>query len=137
MNPDLQKQLADMLAKLTDVAGAASSWAGQQIPPLVQEKIVYGRISSTCWVVLIAVAIWPVAVYTRRFYRQACADRASKEGYRSDIWPERPGGLASMLGAVLTVGLTVSFFINLNEALLVWFAPRLYVVEWLRGMVSK
>jgi hypothetical protein len=52
MNEELQKQLAEMLAALMRVAQDGSAWAQGQIPMLVQEKILYGRVSMTAWMLL-------------------------------------------------------------------------------------
>jgi hypothetical protein len=52
VNDELQKQLAALLAKLSDYAGDATKFAADQIPPLVQEKIVYGRVSETLSLVI-------------------------------------------------------------------------------------
>lgn len=139
MNDDLQKQLADLLAKLMTVAQDGATWAGQQIPPLVQEKILYGRVVHSLYVVLFAIVAWRAAVSARGFFQQACAQRAakSKSGFDSDIWPDRPGGLASIACALVTMITAGIALANVQRALLVWLAPRLYIVEWLADLVKK
>lgn len=138
MNEELQKQLAALLASLMNVASDGAKWAGSQIPPLVQEKILYGRISHTAWAVLFAVVAWQAARVTAMFYRQACADRADRasKGFDPHIWPDRPGGLPSIgCGALVFIASCLAV-LNLNDALLAWFAPRLYIVEWLRTLIN-
>lgn len=134
MNPDLQKQLAEMLAKLTDVAGDATKWAGSQIPPLVQEKIALGRATTTFWM-LLGVIVAPVAFRYSVSQFQLSADISKKRDERY----HRNEQIISFLRAVVTcwIGLAGIFTAldSVNEFLLVWFAPRLYIVEWLRGMI--
>ena len=138
MNDELQRQLAELVKQLVAVANDAGGWARTQIPPLVQEKILYGRIQHSVLVVVCAVVAWRAAIYTQTFYRQACAHREAEDGrYSSSIWPDRPGGLASILCASICVGSVIFAVVHLNYAVMAWLTPRLFIVEWLISMTTK
>lgn len=128
MNDELQKQLAEMLAKLTSTVENSASWMAGQIPPLVQEKILFGRISETLLLLLLAVVCCVLFVLCRR-----CVLRLIDSKYDDEMgWilgTALTGG-----GAVLSLG---AFGLQLNTTVMVWFAPRLYVVEWLASLVHK
>lgn len=47
MNEQLQLQLADLLKSLMGFASDATAWGKQEIPLLIQEKILLGRVEET------------------------------------------------------------------------------------------
>lgn len=122
MNEELQKQLAEMLAKLMTFAEDGAKWAGEQIPPLVREKIALGRAEESVWMavsvglllagVVIAVKTWPWMVDNLDY------------------------GPTPLVTAVAVLPGIIAVSGNLHGFLLVWFAPRLYIVEWLRTLIQ-
>lgn len=128
MDPDLQKQLAEMLAKLTDATQNTATWAGSQIPPLVQEKLTFGRVWETAaflmCVLSMAVCVW----FVRWCWHQEEADRYSDN-------PAYVIGVA--LGGIATIVFFIISVAQLENVFMVWLAPRLYIVEWLRSMVTQ
>lgn len=122
MNEQLQKQLAEMLSKLTAVAQDAGKFAADQIPPLVQEKIAFGRISETIQLVIVVVLVAAMFRIARRCFRAAAAE--DSDGYMV-------GGALAAFGTIV-FALGAAF--QINTTLMVWMAPRLYIVEWLREM---
>ena len=135
MNEELQKQLAEMLARLMDVASDGAKWAGQQIPPLVEEKILLGRVELTLVVVVGLIACPLLArVALRKFRLAKEIDHLKDERYKRDEEQTAEAlGIASSIGAVFA-GLGAAF--TVHDMLLVWFAPRLYIVDWLRTLVN-
>lgn len=117
MNEELQKQLAALLSSLMAFGADAKQFAADQIPPLVAEKIAFGRVEDTLFFVVFAVACGFCVRWTVWSVRE-----------------EHPIGIATVLcGAIF--GFIAA--LALHESLMVWFAPRLYIVEWLKGMVTK
>lgn len=133
MDPKLSEQLQQTLAALLANAQDAAAWTKGQIPLLVQEKIVFGRVWNTAMLVLCC-AIAVVAFRTaKHFYCIADASRDS----RYDIWPERPGGLLNVIASITCLVATAFAMGFSYDVALVWFAPRLYIVEWLMAQVHK
>lgn len=127
MNPDLQKQLAEMLAKLTDATTGAATWAQTQVGPLVQEKIAFGRAwETTSLLMAIALAVF-LGYLCKRSWQ-----KAKDDDYDNPCWPI--AGVMTLLGVL---GMFFGIADTLQSFLMVWFAPRLYIVEWLKSMVTK
>ncbi len=135
MNPDLQKELALWLSAIREGAQQGASFAIEQAPLVVQEKILYGRITSLLLVLLAVVAF----VLSVRVYRSAWAvNRAALanggKGY-CDIWPETQGAMQCVLSFVAACGSLVFAIAAGNTAVLAWCAPRLYIIEWLSELL--
>lgn len=128
MNDELQRQLAELLKLLIASAQDAAVWAKGEVPVLLWQRIWFGRIRDTVLAVGFAVIAWRAAAIAKRQYAQAMATRSDS---RYDVWPERPGGLGSIIAALAAVGAAVGCVINAEWALMAWVAPQLYIVEWL------
>lgn len=113
-----------MLAKLTDATTNAAVWAQAQAGPLVQEKIAFGRAQSTAAIGLSVIFMLAAIVLLIRASRREWMDTGS--GFAHLII----GAVSGMVGVIVCSVWT-------EEFLLVWFAPRLYIVEWLKSMVTK
>jgi hypothetical protein len=127
MTPELQKALAELLAKMMTYADDAVGFAKDQIPPLIQEKIAYGRAWETSVFVVGFIScfiLWRFAMRTWRW---------EKGGGTND----ENRGLPTVLVSIVSVVASMATLSQLNSMLLVWFAPRLYIVEWLKSMVVK
>lgn len=125
MNEELQKQLAALLAQLMTAANDAAKFAGDQIPPLIQEKIAFGRAWETITLAMVIVGLAVGGYWLKRFWKFA-------RDTPDDDWVS--GAMFSTLGFLIAVGVCID---RMHQTLLVWFAPRLYIVEWLKGMVSR
>lgn len=129
MDQELQKQLVAVLAKLMDVAQQGATWTAGQIPPLIQEKIIYGRIEHTLGVVVCAFFIYCTYHAAGRSYRLA------KES--DDLGGEEIAGILGVIGSVVGFLIAVAYGLShLNWALMAWFAPRLFIVEWLSSLIK-
>ena len=133
MNDELQRQLAELLKMLIASAKDAGAFASQQIPPLVQEKIRFGRAWHTIAAALLAIALWRVFLFTQEQYTKAST--TPRKSY--EVWPERPGGILSIVGAVASFGVSIALLIHLHQAVEAWVAPRLYIVDWLLSLTHS
>lgn len=126
MSAELQKQLLDMLKNLLTLATTGADWVAGQIPPLVQERILLGRIEETTWLVIMVLWATLTGYMTYR-------------GVRWAIWMFKDDGEnfpAFLLPIFTTVIGLVPLMLTFHAFVLVWFAPRLYIVEWLREMTK-
>lgn len=129
MNPKLTEQLQQTLAALLANAQDAAAWTKGQIPSLVQEKILFGRVNETVQLVLCGVALY-FAVKCCRI----CLAKAQECGYGDDPvgWVLGTAAMGAASGVLIVAG-----FSQVQTVLMVWFAPRLYIVEWLMAQVHK
>ena len=125
MDDQLQQQLAAYLKEIATAARAGADFAIEQAPLVVQEKIAYARVSETAFCVLAVLGAFIAA--------------------QAFVWGTREGGMdadnplafvAQLAGGILCVVLTIGSLAQLNTVMLVWFAPRLYILEWVMGLLK-
>lgn len=124
MNEALQRELAALLRKLSDAATQGASWAGEQIPPLVEEVLLFARIEHALMLGLL-VALAYVGSRLLRY----CHARAWDLDRYGELIP------ASVIGVLALAGAVIGGAVNARALLMAWFAPRLYIIEWLRDRV--
>lgn len=130
MDPELQKQLAALLAKLMDVAQQGATWTADQIPPLIQEKITYGRIREPAYLVVwivVCLCVWRALPNALALAHES-PDLSAREV---------AGGISTAALAVLGVVGFIAALMQVDAVLQVWLAPRLYIVEWLSSLIKK
>jgi hypothetical protein len=121
MDPALKTQLEQLLAGLLKNTQDAASWAKAELPLLIKEKIAFGRAFDTTILVLsVAACYYLIPRMWRATHKFVDGDTV--------IFGTAGCGVAS----VMLVGLTL---FTLRNTLLVWFAPRLYIVEWLISLI--
>lgn len=126
MSDELQKQLAELLRSLMDFASDAKTFASHEVPLLIQEKIAFGRAwNTTLFVVLLGTIV--VAWKSSQFCWKKHAEHANK-------YNDWDGGGTICAIAIPLCGIACVF--QLYEVLLVWFAPRLYIVQWLISLTT-
>lgn len=126
MSDELKTQLTQLLgALLTNVQNAAG-WAGGQIPLLIQEKILVDRIFLTV-VLLVSLAVFVGSVKLILHCTNAL---------KNTDWSDEGQYIAGNIVGVAFGLLSLSFIlVSSYDLFLVWFAPRLYILNWLRGMI--
>jgi hypothetical protein len=133
MNDALNQQLLAMLQGLTDAAKTGGAWVAGQIPPLVAEKIAFGKVWEISYLVI---AVIMAGLFVKLTVK--CWSKGTNYVRRSYGDDGEMGWYAAML---LTAGVALFFiidsFITLRQVLLVWFAPRLYIVEWLMELMKE
>ncbi len=121
MDPKLTEQLQQTLAALLANAQDAAAWTTGQIPLLVQDKIFIGRIEHTAAIVVSIVVMLGCAWIVRKLSRM--------DGGNVDY------EMAQIFMGIGCIAGFAAVLINFHVFLIVWFAPRLYIVEWLTSQV--
>lgn len=122
MNEQLQKELAAWLSQLREATQSGASFAIDQAPKIVQEKIIVGRVEETVFFVALVALTFGLAWFVRHVSRD---DYPSEGAIIGSIF----AGIGMCITAVLS-------FVAFHNAAMAWFAPRIYVIEWLVGMVK-
>lgn len=135
MNDQLQAQIAEYLKAILATAKDGAAFVADQAPLVVQEKIAYGRAYETTFIVLFMLGIVVGGTLAVRAARRLPAYEAlsyhEKDGQCFAIFPPLIGGGAMALWGVMGFGM------NIGTTLQVWFAPRLYILEWALSLVKK
>jgi hypothetical protein len=126
MNEQLQKQLAEYLAALSATVKSGSDFVLEQAPLLVQEKVVYGRVIETALLIAgvgaVCFAVW-----------------VFKKGwtYEADSYMDDTRLMLTIPAVIGGVVATIATVTQMSAVAMVWFAPRLYILEWVVGMVRS
>jgi hypothetical protein len=116
MNEQLQNEIAAWLQQLR----SGADFVIEQAPLVVQEKVLYGRIEAAGLVVggivTLCAGIWLLR--------------------RAERWFSRDDNPFGYVGGITgTAGGAVWVLFSVIEGSKPWFAPRLYVAEWLAGLL--
>lgn len=124
MSPELQKQLTETLASLTATVKDATQWTAGQVTPLIHEKLVFSRITET-FVLVLFIGLICSAAYGSLW----CAKKHKSNKYEN--WE-----FGSIILGLFAFILGIPTCLQLNDVIMVWFAPRLYILNWLVGMIK-
>lgn len=120
MDTQLQQQLADYLKLILETIKTGSTFVAGQVPLVVQEKITYGRAEETITLVILIVLVYL--------------------SYRTVRWGmdqnDEMSVVACVVGGIGILLFTVLALIELDFVLKVWFAPRLYIIEWIVSLLK-
>lgn len=148
MKEELQTKLVEILGSIQTAAGKAGDFALAQLPDIAQSYVAYGRAYTTIW------ALASVLIFFSGFYFIREANRMVAEGdakfeqakakakaeaesrylsvYRAQYFEASDVGPLPYLPFV--VGVLV-FGLNLSQLLLVWFAPKVWLLKEIAWMV--
>ena len=118
MNESLQSKLVEILTSIQAATGKASDFALSQLPDIAQSYVLYGRISLTSAIVLSLIVVIVLMVVGVKWSNKI-----------DDGFPFFITFTASMfpIGVILT---------QFYPMLLVWFAPKVWLLKELAGMIK-
>lgn len=123
MKEELQSKLVEILASIQAASAKASDFAMEQLPDIAQSYLLYGRVSATVttalFLVVMLLSVWMVKRGTK-------LDRAGSEA-AVVFW------MAGCFG--VAIGFVV-FAITLHETLLVWLAPKVWLLQEIAGLLK-
>jgi hypothetical protein len=124
MNEQLQSQLAAILGSIHTGVAKASDFAMAELPSIAQQYVMYGRASITLGVVLGLVAFFT-------------AYKLARFGASQTKYGEETEQILGICGAIAAgfIGL-VLLLLNTSAALLVWFAPKVWLLKELAQLIK-
>lgn len=142
MKEELQGKLVEILTSIQAAAGKASDFAMEQLPDIAQSYIVYGRAYT------MAIAVVAALIFLSGFYvlhlvavrvRAADAEYAKDKAEQgANCSPRRHYFEASDLMPLQLVPFVIGamiFGLNASQLLLVWFAPKVWLLKEIAYMV--
>lgn len=132
MNQQLQQTFTQLLQLLT----AGASLAGQQIPEILHEKILYDRIVQPGFLIL-WIVVFLGAILAIQAIQQATTQGQkwrAKYGYDKAETMEAFLAIGGMIASIVSL---IGIFVQAASVAEVWLAPRLYLLDWLKGMIQK
>lgn len=127
MNDQMKQELLAWLTSVRQLAEQGKDFVLQQAPMVVQEKITWGRATETLWAVA-AFLVFAVSVYlAMKAWRWVFSIPADEQDGHA---------VAGIFASIPAVCLFFVFMSQLETALQVWLAPRLYIIDWVVGLVK-
>jgi len=128
MQEELLSRADSIFATMKEAAMAAKDFAMDQLPDIVHQLIVFERVYLTC-IVLAPIILLPL--FIALWFKTTKID-----AYEND-------GIIILFGAG-TIMLGVSSFLafismlaNFKSFLMVWFAPKIYLIQYLTELLKK
>lgn len=126
MNDQTKQLLAEYLAKLLKAAEGAAELAADQIPLVIQEKLQYDFWFSVVWTLIGLAGVSFGLAFVRH---------GLKIQRNNDYWMGKSDEIviAWLCGLVCLIPSSIVAILNLQNAISISVAPRLYIIEWLRN----
>ena len=122
----MEERLEAILIWLEESVKATGEFVAEQAPEVVREVITFHRVFGTSMVAL-GLVLFGVAVF--RLKRNGT--RWAKDATKFDNEGADFMGVANiLLSVVFSIAGTIIFAFNVNPTMKVWFAPRLFLIEW-------
>jgi hypothetical protein len=133
----LQQQLLDRADSIMDsiatTVDKASTFAAEQVPDIALQYVAFGRASITAYmtisVIVFCVAFWMAVRIGVMNSRQYPVDTYG-------TWDERRVG-AFVVGGLMGIGSIIAFFVNLNHFIMVWVAPKIWLINEIARLVKR
>lgn len=126
MKDELQNKLVEVLDGVQRAAGAAGDFAIEQLPDIAQSYVAYGRAVSVFEVVACIGAILATIFVLR------ATDKNVKAGeWDAVVWI--PAGFVFIPVVLVSVA---GLFTSVSNAMLVWFAPKVWLLKQLAALVK-
>lgn len=122
MKKDLQDKAVEILTQIQSGVQAGADFAAREIPDIAWSYVLYGRVYYTAaW--LFCVAVLVISLLAIR--SGVKLDRSNRDGFH--LW--FPGLIAAVTSSVFAFG-------TFSNTLLVWLAPKLWLIKEIVGLVK-
>ena len=129
MNNELQSKLVEVLTGISEGVAQAKDFAIEQLPDVAQQYIMFGMVWETALLGILVVAsmlcVWGLVWGVKRAFSETAT------------WSQKESGFPVALISGCILAFTGSFAIaQIKPVLLVWFAPKLYLLQGIAGLVK-
>lgn len=137
MNDKLKEQLVQFLGSILTGLEKGAGFVIEQAPDVVREYVTLCRVDYTFWTVfgLLMAVICLTSLFRKIIPTLNKTDdydlpRREREAI-CNVWV--PLLIMSIVGGIAG---TIIFFSNVSLMLKAWFAPRILVIEWIKGLIG-
>lgn len=130
MTENLQSKLVEILANIQDAASKSGDFVLSQLPDVVQQYLLYGRVVSILWFVL-----WLTLSTLTTFI-------AFRFGYLSktvNSWGDWTAQRTTLAfgGSILALFFIAASVVAADSLLLVWLAPKVWLLQEFAKLVKQ
>ena len=132
----LQQQLLDradsIMNSIATTVDKASTFAAEQVPDIALQYVAFGRASLSAYMAI------GVIVFCVAFWMCIRIGIMNSRGYPTDgyTWDERRIGATLFGGGLGAVSVAV-LLINLNNFIMVWVAPKIWLINEIARLVKR
>jgi hypothetical protein len=129
MNEQLQGKLVEILSGIQAATKAAGDFALEQLPDIAQQYVIYGRVSKTVILVLIALS------FLAMLYVAIRHGFLSKVKGEYGMWAD--GRIAAaVLGSIGCLVSGLALIASIGPTLLVWLAPKVWLLKEIASLIK-
>lgn len=125
MNEQLQNKAVEILTAMQTATEKAGSFATEQLPDIAQSYIVYGRASTSLYMVLALLCFMCVGLLIKFTYT-----RSKGKDFIMEEW------LGTWILSLILLSVGTGLLAHLNDFLLVWFAPKVWLIKELATLLK-
>ena len=125
--------IGDAVSKASDVAVQAGQVVAKEVPDIAFQYIAFGRAYHTMWVVLALVGLF---ICYKWFLQAGLWNSKNIEDYDRYTWGA-PRIALTVAGAASGIFGLVAFFANIKDAVLVWAAPKVWLILEIAELVRR
>ena len=129
MNEELQSKLVEVLTGISEGVAQAKDFAVEQLPDVAQQYIMFGMVWETTAFVILTLLMLPSL-------RLAWVGFKTMTAINADYCDENKGFTFLLLGGIASLFLGFMAMVQLKALLLVWFAPKLYLLQGIAELVK-
>ena len=129
MNDELQNKLAEVLGGIAEGVGQAKDFAVEQLPDVAQQYIMFGMVWETAAFVMLVAATGLCGWIVMRGWKLS-------NNSDSTYSQQDSGQMMMVFGSIPGAVLAIFCLAQLKAVLLVWFAPKLYLLQGIAGLVK-
>jgi hypothetical protein len=134
MKEELQGKLVEILTSIQAAAGKASDFAMEQLPDIAQSYVAYGRFVSAFTVAALVLAAVVASLWARYLWRNPSYSTWSWDAGKN---VRSEGNWAALtVASVGVAGLSMCAAVAAVNGALVWFAPKVWLLKEIAGMLK-
>jgi hypothetical protein len=133
LNEELLKRANTILESVSTAVGQAKDFTLEQLPDIAYQYISFSRAYVTFVVVLSIVTFVSIQIATIKWANRSCKDNSYDRG-KWDDGQGIPYAMATSLSIVVCFPIILN---NLRELFMVWFAPKIFLIERIVTLVKQ
>ena len=130
---ELLARADSIMASISTTVDKASNFAAEQVPDVALQYVAFGRASTTAYVA-IGLLILLVGLYL--VVRIGLMNSRKMPDVYTGSWAEERG-ISLFFGIFISIVGAVTFLSNLSIFLMVWFAPKVWLLQEIVHLVKR
>jgi len=137
---EIKENVAEILSFVKDGLSDSYNFVLEQAPLLIQEIILYGRVKETITCSLLILVMIVIGVIGSKLAKAVKKIEEEDEQRKIEAGERSEGVFFWLVPHVVAGGICIVPFVNflrhLDTCLKAWFAPRLYLIEYVSTLIG-